>query len=153
MNATHNESLEEKALKNFENGFSCSQSVLAVFCEKYNLDRLTALKLADTFGGGMGGMALTCGAVTGAIMVLGLEYGRILADDSESKEKTHEVVQEFVRQFKEENRSITCKELMGCDISNEVGLQYARDNNLFKLECSKFVSDAVTILKKMMIIS
>ena len=150
MNNNENSHIQSKALKNFDNGYSCSQSVLEVFCKKYSLDRNIALKLSDSFSGGMGGMALTCGAVTGAFMVIGLKYGRITAEDLESKAKTGNIVQEFTKLFKAKHKSIICKELLNCDISIESEKLYAKENDLFKKLCSQYVADAVTILEKLL---
>lgn len=66
----------DQAAALFEEGFACSQAVLATFCERFGLDRHIGLKLAEGFSGGIGRQGLTCGAVTGALMVIGLRYGR-----------------------------------------------------------------------------
>ena len=75
----------ERALALFKEGFSCSQAVAAVFAEEHGLAVETALRLSQGFGGGMARMADTCGAVTGAILVLGLKHGRTRAADDEAK--------------------------------------------------------------------
>jgi len=145
-----NDSEKATAIAMFEKGFCCSQAVLATFSEKFNLDRDIALKLSDGFGGGMGRMALTCGAVTGAFMVIGLKYGRTSADDKEAKEKTTQLVQKFIKKFTERNKSISCKELLGCDISTDEGYEYAKKNNLINTLCPKFVADATEILEEIL---
>jgi C_GCAxxG_C_C family probable redox protein len=147
MSKKQNSPALAQALKNFECGYSCSQAVLEAFCKKYELERNSALKLADSFSGGMGGMALTCGAVTGAFMVIGLKYGRIAADDLEAKAKTRNIVQQFSEQFRAKHKYITCKDLLNCDISIESGQLYAKENNLFKTLCPQYVADAVNILE------
>ncbi|MFC1512255.1 C-GCAxxG-C-C family protein [Candidatus Latescibacterota bacterium] len=145
-----NNSLTESALGIFEEGFSCSQSVLAAFCETCDLDRNTALKLADGFGGGMGHMALTCGAVTGGIMVIGLKHGRRSTSDSSSKEKTVTLVREFMRGFNGRNGSTDCRDLLGCNISTDGGYAHAHEHNLFHTICPKYVRDAVEILEELL---
>lgn len=140
----------EKALSAFSEGFSCSQSVLSAFGEEYHLDRAVALKLGDSFGGGMGRMALTCGAVTGALMVIGLKYGRTSADDREAKDRTIRMVGEFVRRFEQRHNTIACSQLLGCDIGVEEGYQYAKEHDLFNTVCRKFVADAVEILEEVL---
>jgi C_GCAxxG_C_C family probable redox protein len=62
----------EKAVGLFQEGFSCSQALRSTYGERYGLARDLALKLGDAFGGGMGGLGRMCGAVTGALMVIGL---------------------------------------------------------------------------------
>ena len=71
----------EQAVSCFQGGFNCSQAVLSTYAQDFGLDREAALKLAAGFGGGMGRMAGTCGAVTGAFMVLGLKHGPTEAGD------------------------------------------------------------------------
>jgi C_GCAxxG_C_C family probable redox protein len=139
----------EKASSTFKEGFSCSQAVFSTFAKELEADENAMLKLSDAFGGGMR-MALTCGAVTGAFMVIGLKYGRASADDLEAKQKTSDLVKEFVKKFEERHKSIACKELLGCDISTEEGLQYAKESNLTGTICPKLVADAVEILEEIL---
>ena len=80
-----------------------------------------------------------CGACTGALMVLGLKYG-------ESKEKSNEVCEKFLDEFKKENGSYICRDLLGCDISTQEGVKYAKENNLFRELCPKMVESAAKIL-------
>src|SRR5271157_2412795 len=110
----------ETAESCFRQGFSCSQAILSTFGEQFGLDRDTVLKLAAGFGGGMGRMAGTCGAVTGAVMVLGLKYGAVSPDDRQAKELTYEKVREFAARFKEREGSLVCRELLGYDINSPV---------------------------------
>lgn len=139
-------SSSETAVNLFKDGFSCSQAIFSSFSEELNLDGNTALKIADSFSGGMGGMALTCGAVTGAFMVIGLKYGRTSASDQEAKQKTRELVRKFAEKFKERNQFLGCKELLNCDISTAEGAEYAKKHNLTKEICPKFVADSAEIL-------
>jgi len=136
----------EKARAIFVEGFSCSQAVLTTFCERFGLDKEAALKLADGFGGGMGRLGFTCGAVTGAFMVIGLKHGRTSASDVEAKQRTNLAIKDFVERFKERNRSIVCRELLDFDISTEEGYKAAVEQSLFKTICPRFVADAVAIL-------
>jgi C_GCAxxG_C_C family probable redox protein len=108
-----------------------------------------ALKIAQGFGGGMGRMAQTCGAVTGAYMVLGLKYGNAETHDKETKEKVYELIREFSRRFENRNSSIVCRELLGCDISKPEGVMAAKENGLFTSICPKMVREAVEILDEM----
>jgi C_GCAxxG_C_C family probable redox protein len=140
----------ENAVSRFKQGFSCSQAILSTFGEQFGLDRETALKLAAGFGGGMGRMAGTCGAVTGAIMVLGLKYGAVLPDDRQAKELTYEKVREFAVRFKERNGSVECRDLLGYDISTPEGLQTIKDKELISTLCPKFVQDVAEILEEML---
>ena len=129
----------EEAVQLFESGYVCSQAVFAAFSQDYGLSKEQALNIGACFGSGMR-KAEVCGACTGALMVLGLKYG-------ESKEKSNEVCVRFLDEFKKENGSFICRDLLDCDISTEDGVKYARDNNLFKELCPKMVESAAKITK------
>lgn len=137
----------EEAVAYFEKGFVCSQAVFAPYAESFGLKPEIALPIADAFGAGMGGMAETCGAVTGAFMVIGLKYGRIHAEDSEAKEKTRRLIKEFVIRFNNRHGSITCKTLLDVDISTDEGMEAANEKGFFEILCPKFVRDAAEILE------
>lgn len=134
----------------FKGGYVCSQALLATFSEQFGLDKRIALKLADAFGAGIGGLGETCGAVTGAIMVLGLKYGREAPDDDRAKEKTRELVKKFVAEFKSRHHAIICKELLECDISTAKGMQSAEEKGVFESRCPNFVRDAAGIIEKLL---
>jgi C_GCAxxG_C_C family probable redox protein len=140
----------ESAVSRFKEGFSCSQAILSPFGEQFGLNRDTALKLAAGFGGGMGRMAGTCGAVTGAFMVLGLKYGATSPDDKQAKELTYEKVREFAARFNEKNGSLDCRELLGYDISSPAGYQIVKDKELISTLCPNYVLDAAGILEEML---
>ena len=127
----------EEAVQLFESGYVCSQAVFAAFSEDLDLPKEQALKIGACFGSGMR-KAEVCGACTGALMALGLKYG-------ENKEKSNEVCNKFLDEFKNENGSFICRNLLGCDISTPEGVKYARDNNLFKELCPKMVESAAKI--------
>ncbi len=138
----------DNAVSTFIGGFSCSQAVLSAFSEELALDRTTALKISTAFGAGMSGLALTCGAVTGALMVIGLKNGKTRAGDNAAKEKTYENGREFVRRFTERHKSIVCRELLGTDISTPKGKKRVSEQGLFSTLCPYLVADAVEILEE-----
>ncbi len=106
----------EKAVSHFRNSFNCTQSVFAAFAPQFGIPEADAFKIACPFGGGMGRMQETCGAVTGALMVIGLKYGKFDAEDKVSKEITYEKVREFSKKFNELNNSLKCRDLIGIDM-------------------------------------
>lgn len=141
----------EQAVSCFKNGLNCSQAILSTYGEQFGLDREVALKLAIGFGGGMGRMGGTCGAVTGAFMVLGLKHGAIeAANQDEAKETTYEQVREFAKRFEARNGTTVCRDLIKCDIDTPEGLAMAREQKLFATVCPKFVQDAAEILEEML---
>jgi len=136
------------ALLTFASGFNCSQSVLTAFSSELGLDTESALRIACGFGGGMGRTAQTCGAVTGAFMVIGLKHGQTLKDDKAAKEKTYALVREFIDLFTKKHGSTLCRELLSCNVNTPEGYQKATEENLFKTVCPGFVESAVNILNR-----
>ena len=137
---------KEKALVYFGNKFHCSQSVLAAFADEVGLSEEQALKLGACFGGGMR-QGEVCGAVTGALMVLGMLYGQHDKDDLESRMTANKVNDEMMKRFREKNGTYICNDLLGCDISTPEGAQHAIDNKLFVEFCPKMVESAIEILE------
>ncbi len=134
------------AINYLKKGFNFSQAVLATYCKRYNLDSNLAMKIATGFECGVENSAQTCGAIMGAFMVLGLEYGRSKEEDTEAKEKTLFKINEFKKKFVEINRTIECKKLLDCDIRTPKGLEVAKNKDFFNLKCPKYIRDTVKIL-------
>jgi C_GCAxxG_C_C family probable redox protein len=141
----------EQAVENFKSNFFCSQAVLLAYAEQFGLDRRTALQISSGFGGGMGRMGLTCGAVTGAYMVIGLKYWKDDIEKARAKTKVAEVVREYSSRFTARNGSTFCKTLTGCDISTPEGYKAAQEQGVFKTICPKLVSDAAEILEEILV--
>lgn len=95
-------------------------------------------------------MQETCGAVTGAFMVLGLKYGKFDAEDKVSKEITYEKVREFSKKFQEINKTLICRNLLGIDLSTKEGMDLANEQNIFEKNCVKYMKDAVGILEEIL---
>jgi C_GCAxxG_C_C family probable redox protein len=121
--------------------------MLAGFGEIYGLDRATALKLARAFGSGMG-MGRECGAVTGAMMILGFKV-QDAPSEKETRYRVYDLVKELVRLFEETHGTIICKDLLGVDLSTQEGRDRAIEGNLFRTLCPVFVRDAARILADM----
>ncbi len=137
------------ALSRFKEGFSCSQAVLSAFSDTFELDLNTALRISQPFGGGIAHRGEMCGAVSGALLVIGLKYGRTKAEDIQAREKTYQVVREFIKRFENLNESIICKDLLGQDLNTEEGLKLAEEEKLFETLCPKFVQNATEILENL----
>ena len=133
----------EDAVLMFKEGFSCSQAILSTYGQELGIDKATALKISAPFGGGMARMGETCGAVTGAFMVIGLKY----AKDKESKEKLYGLVNKFAEKFKSKNGSILCKELLGCNIGTPEGMKVVKEEGFIDTLCPKLVKDVAEILE------
>ena len=137
----------EEARKQFEKGFLCAPAVLSTYSEQIGLEKALALKVACGFGAGIGRMGRTCGAVTGAVMVIGLKHGQVNLDDEESREKTYKLVKEFIDRFTALHGSIECRELIGYDLSDSGELKLARESGVFQNKCPGFVYDSARILE------
>jgi hypothetical protein len=79
-----------------------------------------------------------------------LKYGKTDPADEDTKEKAYELVYQFVERFKSRKGSILCRDLLGCDLSTEEGLDFAEENNLIATRCPKFVQDAAEILEELL---
>jgi C_GCAxxG_C_C family probable redox protein len=140
---------EKKALDYFRNKFNCSQSVLTVFGNEFDLSENDCLKISCAFGGGMGRLQHICGAVTGALMVLGLKYGKALNDPEEKKSFTYSKVREFFTEFERLHGSTVCRDLLnGLDMNDPDDYKKIKDQKLFDIQCEKYVADAVKITEK-----
>ncbi len=140
----------EEALLSFKEDFNCAQSIFGTYATHYGLDRDKALKISTGFGSGMGRLQNTCGAVTGAFMVIGLKYGMGISNDTEAREKTYQVIREFSNRFQEIHSSIVCKELLDCDINTPEGKDYYDRNDFFEKKCFQYVKDSAIILEDML---
>ncbi len=136
----------DTALAHYQNGYSCAQAILAAYAARYGLTHDEAHGLAAPFGGGLSRQADTCGAVSAALMVLGLHYWDRQAGPREAKEKIYKLSQEFLQQFKQRNGTLLCRELLQLDISDPVDLEQARQSHLFDTRCPNFIRDAVELL-------
>jgi len=139
----------EKALEFYRSGLNCSQTVLTAYTEDLHFDNNLALNISSGFGAGMGRLQETCGAVTGAYMVLGIFNGIKYNDNKLKKEETYTLIQEFSEKFKQMNGSLDCKSLLNCNLKSEEGMRFAKENNLFATICEKCISDSISIVGKL----
>ena len=131
----------------YKKGYNCSQSVFAAFCDETGLEINTALKIASSFGGGMGRLREVCGAVTGMFMVVGMKHGYIDASDKRAKTEHYRLIQDLAKQFEKENGSIICRELLGISIKHDNPIPEARNENYYKKPpCTELVEQAARIL-------
>jgi len=135
-----------QASETFRSGFNCSQSVLSVFAEDFGLTKDTCLRLASPFGSGIARLQETCGAITGALMAIGLKYGKGEHDEEVAKAQAYKLSQELIAKFKEQHGSICCRNLLeGLNINTPEGMAEIQKRDLYKCNCSKYVQEAVLI--------
>ena len=101
-----------KAAELFLSGYNCAQAVAMAFAGELGITEKQAAKLVSAFGGGMGRMREVCGAVSGMVFVLSGLYGYDDPADDPGKKRLYGAVQELAAQFRAENGSIICREIL-----------------------------------------
>jgi C_GCAxxG_C_C family probable redox protein len=140
----------EKAVALHLQGFNCAQAVFATLAEQLGFDPALALKIASPFGGGIGRTGETCGAISGALMALGLQAG-FSAPDPQAKDHVYALTRAYMHRFQEQYGALDCKILIDADLSTPAGLQKAREQNVFQNKCTHFIAGAVEIAEDMFI--
>jgi C_GCAxxG_C_C family probable redox protein len=142
-------SQEQIALELFGQGFNCGQAVLAAFADRHGLGREGALRVGCAFGGGIARTGGLCGAVSGALMAIGLEHGRTTVEDEAARERTYDATRAFLEAFRHAHGSDVCRELLGVDIGTAEGRVAAMKAGLFKSVCPELVRSAVRIVEQL----
>ena len=137
----------EKAKELFLSGYNCAQSVLLSFADDLKYSKELAQKMAAGFGGGMGKQQETCGAVTGAIMVVGLLKGEAVNNNEELKTAAYGAVKELTRDFVEVYKTTKCSDLIGCDLNTPEGAAKFKEEKIMETTCAGCVVKAVQILE------
>ncbi len=140
----------DDAVANYKSRFTCSAAVFSAFSDELGLDPDTAKKIACGFGAGISRTGNMCGAVSGALMVIGLKYGKTEANDDAATDKTRARVRKFIQEFTEKNGSVNCTALLGYDLSDPEAFSLARDSGLFLTKCPALVRDSADILEKIL---
>ena len=135
------------AVSLFKEGFNCSQSVVAAFADLYGFTRDQALRMAASFGGGIGRMRGTCGAACGMFLLCGLETGCTDGSNREGKSHNYKVVQQLAEAFRQENGSLVCSELLGLKPATPITSQAEprTEGYYAKRPCAKMVESAARI--------
>lgn len=136
------------ATNRFEGGFNCAQAVFSTYAPFLGIGETDALRISTGFGAGMGRQQEVCGAVTGALMVIGSKHGMSDAGDVAAKERTYAEVKEFTQRFCELHGSISCRELLACDINTEEGKKDFSERNLSATVCLVCVQNACKLLEE-----
>lgn len=132
----------EYAKEHFLKTMNCSQAILETYAPQFGMPVETARRLATGFAGGMG-IGSECGAVTAALMVIGLKYGP-------KERNTFPRVNEFLKEFKARHKEIGCSQLLGVDMGTPAGVKKASSSGLFTSRCPGYVKTAGEILEKML---
>lgn len=139
----------QRAVDYFKEGYNCSQAVFLAFSDIYGIEEETAKRLSAGFGGGVGRMRMMCGAVSGMVMLAGLETGQTEGGDSAGKANCYQEVQSMVNLFKERNGSVICAELLamnGCKVVTNSNIPDDRNAEYYKKRpCAQKVASAARI--------
>lgn len=141
----------KRAKELFKDGYNCSQAVLGAFCEDLNLDFESAMRMASSFGGGMGRLREVCGAVSGLFLAVGLKFGYSSPIDIDAKAKHYKLIQQLAEKFKEKNGSIICRELLNIGENKESHIPEQRTETYYKKRpCAELVEDAAEIFEELL---
>lgn len=138
---------DDAAVALMDAGGNCAQAVLFALAAGLGLDEATALKLASGFGAGLGRRQEICGAVTGAVMAIGLKHGQERPGDMEAKERAYALTRELMDRFRAEFGSCRCRDLLRVDLLTAEGQQQYKEMNLGERVCRPCVRGAVRILE------
>ncbi len=140
--------IADMALQEFDKGNNCAQIVLGVFAPDFGLDDEIARRISSSFGGGVGRMGGTCGAVSAAYMVLGLKYGDTDSQDPKAREKQVRLLQSYRKRFEDRRGSVSCRELLGFNLRDPLQYNKVVERGLFFELCPNLVADAIEILNE-----
>lgn len=139
----------EKAANNFRDGYNCAQSVLLAFANKVGLKENEALKLASSFGGGMGRLREVCGAVSAMFMIAGILKGYTEPNNDIVKANHYKLIQDLAAEFKSKHGTIICRELLGLDGTEFSPIPSARTDEYYKERpCEEFIKCAAEIVEE-----
>ncbi|MDP6829639.1 MAG: C-GCAxxG-C-C family protein [Alphaproteobacteria bacterium] len=138
---------EARGRELFENGFFCAEAVCKAIAEGQSMDNALIPGIATGFCGGMARSGGPCGAVTGAVMALGLVHGR--DDPAQSVRQTYDAVRQMMRAFEGRFGSTNCTELLGVDLDTAEGRQTFDEQNLAGT-CADFTAAAAALVEGML---
>ena len=142
-------SRREAAMNNFRSGYNCSQSIVKAFADMLPADEQMLLKMASSFGGGMGRLREVCGSVSGMFMIAGLLYGYDGPETGQVKADHYARIQELAHRFEEKHGSIVCRELLNLGIRHDSPVPEARTKEYYKKRpCAEIIGDAAEILEQ-----
>ena len=139
----------ERAVDLFEQGYNCAQSVVGAWLDQTEMDSDQAMRLASSFGGGMGRLREVCGALTGSFMVAGLVRGYDEPGDDQEKAGHYALIQEIAKEFEQKYKTILCRDLLELDVKHDSPNPSVRTAEYYaERPCARFIYDAVIYLDR-----
>lgn len=137
----------EQAREYFTSGYNCAQSVFLAYQDITGIDEVLAATISAPFGGGMGRLREVCGAVSGMTMVAGFIAPNSQPNDNENKKNCYATVQALAEEFRAENGSIVCRELLGLAQQKDNPTPSPRTGEYYKRRpCAEYVAIAARII-------
>lgn len=142
-----------RAKELFTSGYNCAQAVVGAYSDLFGMKPEEAMRAAEAFGGGMGRMRLTCGAVSGMFMLASLKYSKAEPKDTQTRTKIYETVRKMAEEFKQKNGTIVCGELLGISESAEKSARPDERTEQYykKRPCIGCVEDCAEIAEKFLL--
>lgn len=137
-----------KAVEIHDKGYNCAQAVLLSLSDLTGLDEKRSLSIAGGFGGGMRA-AEVCGAVSGAIMALGLMFPFADSGDQAAKDAIAAITREFHKRFKAANNTIICRELLGYDMEIPEEMAKLKELGITAKICPAVMDSAEAIAREL----
>lgn len=142
----------EEAVRTFEEGYNCAQSVFVTYAGLFGLDRETALKITSSMGGGIGRMREVCGVVSAMALLAGLKEGNTDPENEEAKEAIYQLTRQMADKFKEKHQTIICRELLGIEGMEKSARPSKRTESYYSARpCSRLVATAAGIVEEILL--
>jgi C_GCAxxG_C_C family probable redox protein len=132
----------DAAVQCFKEGLFCAESVLLTLAQRQGVDDPNVPAIATGFCSGLSQTAGPCGAVTGAVMGIGLALGR--KEASGSVNQSYNATKALVNRFTEEFGSVNCADLLGCHLGTPEGQQTFTEGKLWK-RCMAYTGRATDL--------
>jgi C_GCAxxG_C_C family probable redox protein len=139
-----------RSMQDYEAGYNCAETVLLAVCRAAGRDDPCIPRVATGFGGGMGRQGEACGALTGAVMAIGLLFGRDQADDQAARLSAYTKTEVFIDQFRERNGRVNCRDLTGVDMRTEEGRAEYHARSVRETTCTPLIAGAVRSLLELL---
>jgi C_GCAxxG_C_C family probable redox protein len=140
----------EMAADAMRSGFNCAQSMIKAYSAELNAEEDSVVRMAASFGGGMGRNGYVCGALSGAALVIGARYGNIDPADTAARDRAYAAVNDLLEKFQREHHTVLCRELLNINLKNPEELKRALEAGVFQNQCPLFVRSAGRILEEVL---
>jgi len=142
--------IKKEAIERFRSGSNCSQSVLCSMAGELEADVSFLEKISSGFGGGMGHMQGTCGAVTGSFLSISLYCGNKYSNNDERTNNAYRLIRQFNSEFTSRHGSTCCRELIKYDLDSPEEHDKAVKANVFEEVCEVCIADSIDILSDLL---